>query len=163
MYFEIILRIKIPYLQSLVTYILQEYWQGRPSKPCQGMLDLSKNMHYKNMLGLSHSTLHFSGLAPSLQVFSYQYWHFYSSFLLALAPESTTCRPKHRPHIFTYLRTLTFKTVAVYPLSLGPKQRLLTKMPVLVAKMTVFGIPSFATDTGRKTPALAENAGNVLV
>ena len=29
-------------------------------------------------------------------------------------------------------------------------------MPVLVAKMTIFSIPSFATDTGRKTPVLAE-------
>ena len=61
------------YLQSLVTYISQEYWQGRPSKPCQGMLDLSKNRHYKNMLGLSHSTLHFSGLAPSLILKCFKY------------------------------------------------------------------------------------------
>ena len=34
-------------------------------------------------------------------------------------------------------------------------------MPVLVAKMTIIGVSSFATDTGRKTPVLAEKNASI--
>ena len=84
------------------------------------------------------------------QVFSCQYWHFRSFFFIGSGSWKHYLQTKEnimdsdyrrrialiglnlwllnhhmkRKHIFTYLRTLTFKTAAVHPLGLGPKQRL---------------------------------------
>ena len=67
-----------------------------------------------------------------------------------------------RPHIFTYLRTLTFKTTAILQLAHGKKKNVgLNKDASIGGKMTIFGVSCFAADTGRKTPVLAEKDASI--
>ena len=67
-----------------------------------------------------------------------------------------------RPHIFTYLRTLLLKLLLFINLLTEKKKNVgLNKDASIGGKMTIFGVSSFAADTGRKTPVLAEKDASI--